>query len=220
MQWMVDENELRVIHYTLGPLKPWDWWTSWLLKPVDVWQVLTISLIKLAAALWPSWSISPTPPSKKKKKCFLRRRPGLFPFLGGCGCLGGWHSVFLVGKLLHLYFLGVAVGILFYLQASLYFSCCFFKTVTMKTQFQPHSWSVNNCRLNNSGNVAESQGTAWWVPSWNWRWKKSKRWTSCQSSFLVTIMSCTSLLLPLFSSGKLFYNCFPQMVIEGIYFHL
>jgi hypothetical protein len=51
MQWMVDENELRVIHYTLGPLKPWDWWTSWLLKPVDVWQVLTISLIKLAAAL-------------------------------------------------------------------------------------------------------------------------------------------------------------------------
>ncbi|KAK6288950.1 hypothetical protein POUND7_000491 [Theobroma cacao] len=37
-KWMVDESELRVIHYTLGPLKPWDWWTSWLLKPVDVWQ--------------------------------------------------------------------------------------------------------------------------------------------------------------------------------------
>ncbi|KAI9078442.1 hypothetical protein K1719_039661 [Acacia pycnantha] len=37
-KWMVDENELRVIHYTLGPLKPWDWWTAWLLKPVDVWQ--------------------------------------------------------------------------------------------------------------------------------------------------------------------------------------
>lgn len=37
---MVNESELRVIHYTLGPLKPWDWWTSWLLKPVDVWQVL------------------------------------------------------------------------------------------------------------------------------------------------------------------------------------
>ncbi|XP_056168697.1 inositol phosphorylceramide glucuronosyltransferase 1-like [Syzygium oleosum] len=36
-KWMVDESELRVIHYTLGPLKPWDWWTSWLLKPVDVW---------------------------------------------------------------------------------------------------------------------------------------------------------------------------------------
>lgn len=36
---MVDEKELCVIHYTLGPLKPWDWWTSWLLKPVDIWQV-------------------------------------------------------------------------------------------------------------------------------------------------------------------------------------
>ncbi|XP_043691596.1 inositol phosphorylceramide glucuronosyltransferase 1-like [Telopea speciosissima] len=37
-KWMVDEKELRVIHYTLGPLKPWDWWTAWLLKPVDHWQ--------------------------------------------------------------------------------------------------------------------------------------------------------------------------------------
>ncbi|KAG2696682.1 hypothetical protein I3760_07G070500 [Carya illinoinensis] len=37
-KWMVNESELCVIHYTLGPLKPWDWWTSWLLKPVDVWQ--------------------------------------------------------------------------------------------------------------------------------------------------------------------------------------
>uniref|UniRef100_A0A0D9W768 Hexosyltransferase n=1 Tax=Leersia perrieri TaxID=77586 RepID=A0A0D9W768_9ORYZ len=37
-KWMVDEKELRVIHYTLGPLKPWDWWTSWLVKPVGVWQ--------------------------------------------------------------------------------------------------------------------------------------------------------------------------------------
>ncbi|RWV96920.1 hypothetical protein GW17_00040323 [Ensete ventricosum] len=46
VQWMVKEEELRVIHYTLGPLKPWDWWTAWLLKPVDVWQV--IDLIALA----------------------------------------------------------------------------------------------------------------------------------------------------------------------------
>lgn len=51
MQWMVDEKELRVIHYTLGPLKPWDWWTSWLLKPVDVWQVIVSNSIKLAG-LW------------------------------------------------------------------------------------------------------------------------------------------------------------------------
>ncbi|CAI0433756.1 unnamed protein product [Linum tenue] len=43
-KWMVDESELRVIHYTLGPLKPWDWWTSWLLKPVDVWQNVRVKL--------------------------------------------------------------------------------------------------------------------------------------------------------------------------------
>jgi len=37
-KWMVDEKELRVIHYTLGPLKPWDWFTAWLVKPVETWQ--------------------------------------------------------------------------------------------------------------------------------------------------------------------------------------
>lgn len=37
-KWMVDEKELRVIHYTLGPLKPWDWFTAWLVKPVEIWQ--------------------------------------------------------------------------------------------------------------------------------------------------------------------------------------
>ncbi|VFQ84957.1 unnamed protein product [Cuscuta campestris] len=43
-KWMVDEKELCIIHYTLGPLKPWDWWTSWLLKPVDVWQNARVQL--------------------------------------------------------------------------------------------------------------------------------------------------------------------------------
>ncbi|XP_042469763.1 inositol phosphorylceramide glucuronosyltransferase 1-like [Zingiber officinale] len=43
-KWMVDEKELKVIHYTLGPLKPWDWWTAWLLKPVDVWQNVRVKL--------------------------------------------------------------------------------------------------------------------------------------------------------------------------------
>ncbi|KAF8704111.1 hypothetical protein HU200_031600 [Digitaria exilis] len=37
-KWMIDEKELRVIHYTLGPLKPWDWFTAWLVKPVEIWQ--------------------------------------------------------------------------------------------------------------------------------------------------------------------------------------
>ncbi|XP_042516337.1 inositol phosphorylceramide glucuronosyltransferase 1-like isoform X2 [Macadamia integrifolia] len=44
-KWMVDdETELRVVHYTLGPLKPWDWWTAWLLKPVDLWQNVRVQL--------------------------------------------------------------------------------------------------------------------------------------------------------------------------------
>ncbi|KNA09481.1 hypothetical protein SOVF_153220 [Spinacia oleracea] len=44
-KWMVDEKELRVIHYTLGPLKPWDWWTALLVKPVDLWQ--SVSLVNV-----------------------------------------------------------------------------------------------------------------------------------------------------------------------------
>ncbi|XP_024540904.1 inositol phosphorylceramide glucuronosyltransferase 1 [Selaginella moellendorffii] len=43
-KWMVDGSQLRVVHYTLGPLKPWDWWTEWLLKPVDLWQDIRRSL--------------------------------------------------------------------------------------------------------------------------------------------------------------------------------
>lgn len=43
-KWMVDGSELRVVHYTLGPLKPWDWWTAWLLKPVDLWQGFRVKL--------------------------------------------------------------------------------------------------------------------------------------------------------------------------------
>lgn len=39
MQWKVNASEIGVLHYTIGPLKPWDWWTSWLLKPVDAWLV-------------------------------------------------------------------------------------------------------------------------------------------------------------------------------------
>lgn len=43
-KWMVDEKELKVIHYTLGPIKPWDWWAVWLVKPVEVWQDVRMQL--------------------------------------------------------------------------------------------------------------------------------------------------------------------------------
>ena len=51
LQWMVDEKELRVIHYTLGPLKPWDWWTAWLVKPVEIWQVILHFIFLLLATI-------------------------------------------------------------------------------------------------------------------------------------------------------------------------
>lgn len=43
-KWMVDAKELRVIHYTLGPLKPWDWYTAWVLEPTKMWQDIRITL--------------------------------------------------------------------------------------------------------------------------------------------------------------------------------
>ncbi|KFK26089.1 hypothetical protein AALP_AA8G201300 [Arabis alpina] len=43
-KWMVDDSKLHIIHYTLGPLKPWDWWTAWLVKPVDAWQSIRVKL--------------------------------------------------------------------------------------------------------------------------------------------------------------------------------
>ncbi|KAF8084165.1 hypothetical protein N665_0730s0008 [Sinapis alba] len=43
-KWMVDDSKLHVIHYTLGPLKPWDWWTAWLVKPVDAWHSIRVKL--------------------------------------------------------------------------------------------------------------------------------------------------------------------------------
>jgi len=29
-RWPVAQSELAVLHFTLGPLKPWQWWTAWL----------------------------------------------------------------------------------------------------------------------------------------------------------------------------------------------
>ncbi|KAF8053272.1 hypothetical protein N665_1437s0008 [Sinapis alba] len=43
-KWMVDDSKLHIIHYTLGPLKPWDWWTAWLVKPVEAWHSIRVGL--------------------------------------------------------------------------------------------------------------------------------------------------------------------------------
>eukprot|EP00271_Cylindrocystis_brebissonii_P012038 TRINITY_DN30094_c0_g1_i1.p1 TRINITY_DN30094_c0_g1~~TRINITY_DN30094_c0_g1_i1.p1 ORF type:complete len:575 (-),score=88.81 TRINITY_DN30094_c0_g1_i1:1003-2727(-) len=43
-KWMFDPSMLRVVHFTLGPLKPWDWWMAWLLPPVAQWQAFRVAL--------------------------------------------------------------------------------------------------------------------------------------------------------------------------------
>ncbi|KAG4914037.1 hypothetical protein JHK86_054470 [Glycine max] len=80
-KWMVDENELRVIHYTLGPLKPWDWWTSWLLKPVDVWQDVREQLDE---------SLPGTGGGQNSKDSFLVKFLFLLPFCALLFCC--YHS--------------------------------------------------------------------------------------------------------------------------------
>ncbi|GMH13217.1 hypothetical protein Nepgr_015058 [Nepenthes gracilis] len=71
-KWMVDEKELRVIHYTLGPLKPWDWWTAWLVKPVDLWQDIRQTLEE---------SLPGTKGGRNPRDAFLVKLLFLLPFL-------------------------------------------------------------------------------------------------------------------------------------------
>jgi hypothetical protein len=37
-RWAVPRSQLHVLHYTLGPLKPWQWWGSWLLAEAGAWR--------------------------------------------------------------------------------------------------------------------------------------------------------------------------------------
>ncbi len=42
--WKIPPDELRVIHYTLGPLKPWIWWSSWLFDLDQLWIDVRLEL--------------------------------------------------------------------------------------------------------------------------------------------------------------------------------
>jgi len=39
-KWPLPRDTLSVLHYTLGPLKPWQWWTPWLIDAADEWQAV------------------------------------------------------------------------------------------------------------------------------------------------------------------------------------
>lgn len=37
-RWMIPRNQLYVVHYTLGPFKPWIWWSLWLVRVDSLWH--------------------------------------------------------------------------------------------------------------------------------------------------------------------------------------
>lgn len=43
-KWMIPESQIKIIHYTLGPFKPWNWWTSWILQDLNAWQQFRYNL--------------------------------------------------------------------------------------------------------------------------------------------------------------------------------
>lgn len=43
-RWVIPEDEMRVIHYTLGPLKPWIWWTNFLFDQNVKWTAVRMRL--------------------------------------------------------------------------------------------------------------------------------------------------------------------------------
>lgn len=45
-RWQVD-GSLKVVHYTLGSFKPWDWWCGWLIEEQARWNVRTPLLQRL-----------------------------------------------------------------------------------------------------------------------------------------------------------------------------
>ncbi|KAG2492512.1 hypothetical protein HYH03_009177 [Edaphochlamys debaryana] len=45
-RWMLPRSSLYVIHYTLGPFKPWLWWSSWLVREDPAWHAVRARLPK------------------------------------------------------------------------------------------------------------------------------------------------------------------------------
>jgi len=61
-RWMIPKERLKIVHYTLGPFKPWNWWTGWVISDLKAWQVGLTLLSKR-----PIFSFSagiPTPAAK------------------------------------------------------------------------------------------------------------------------------------------------------------
>lgn len=44
-RWLLS-GDLKVVHYTLGPFKPWDWWCGWLVVEQARWEVRPLIALK------------------------------------------------------------------------------------------------------------------------------------------------------------------------------
>lgn len=40
-RWLLG-GRLKVVHYTFGAFKPWDWWCGWLIEEQSRWNVRTL----------------------------------------------------------------------------------------------------------------------------------------------------------------------------------
>ena len=59
-RWLIPKDEIRIIHYTLGPIKPWIWWTHFLFDLNMQWTEVRMRLplydIHNSADLLISWA--------------------------------------------------------------------------------------------------------------------------------------------------------------------
>lgn len=42
-RWSIPAST-KIVHFALGPFKPWDWWTYWLVRPAKRWHTLRMSI--------------------------------------------------------------------------------------------------------------------------------------------------------------------------------
>ncbi|GMH36727.1 hypothetical protein BSKO_04600 [Bryopsis sp. KO-2023] len=82
-RWMIPEEDIRVVHFTLGPIKPWHWWASWIIKDIMMWKIYRKRLPRDSLG----YSCGTTP-SQHYAKIFMMILPVLFLALVARRCLG------------------------------------------------------------------------------------------------------------------------------------
>jgi hypothetical protein len=50
-RWMIAPEDVKVIHFTLGPFKPWNWWTPFVVTPTSQWDAMRDRLPRATGGL-------------------------------------------------------------------------------------------------------------------------------------------------------------------------